>query len=196
MNNQQQPRFPMNQMQQFPMQQALNLQPMPQMLQMPQFPQFPIQNIPRKRKYHQLTEYEKTRIFYLKGTGKNISEIANELHLSRTSINYYIKRVSNNPSITYGKTGRPRKKPINTDNSKTITAIDKNSRPNNDFYIDHQSFPFNKQPQTSLPPNAVPPQLPNAYFNQVNQYRMNPPPDSNNPNNLKQHPEIRQGFET
>ena len=57
-------------------------------------------------------------------------------------------------------------------------------------------FPFNKQPQTALPPNAVPPQLPNPYFNQVNQYRMNPPPDSNNPNNLKQHPEYRQFFET
>ena len=98
----------LTQMPQFQIQQPQQLQQIQQFQQFPKIQKVVPTNDSKKRKYHQLTEYEKAKINFLKGSGKNITEIANELGISRTSINYYIKKISN-PNCTYGKTGRPRK---------------------------------------------------------------------------------------
>lgn len=89
-------------------QQPQQLQTIQKTQQIPSMQQILPPTDSKKRRYHQLTEYEKAKINFLKGSGRNITEIANELGISRTSINYYIKKISN-PNCTYGKTGRPRK---------------------------------------------------------------------------------------
>lgn len=98
----QSPQFQFQQVQPQQLQPVEKIQQIPTMAKSMQSPES------KKRRYHQLTEYEKAKINFLKGSGKNITGIANELGISRTSINYYIKKISN-PNCTYGKTGRPRK---------------------------------------------------------------------------------------
>ncbi|KAK8893626.1 hypothetical protein M9Y10_022051 [Tritrichomonas musculus] len=153
-----------------PMQQPQQIQAMQPIQSIPQMQQILQNTSLKKRKYHQLTEYEKAKINYLKGSGKNITEIANELGISRTSINYYIKRISN-PNCKYGKTGRPRKPKTEAEKEKELNK--------NNFLPTNPQMNIPQQPQAIIQTNFIPQQSNLNIYPPSNSIRLNAINDGN-----------------
>ena len=106
----------------------------------------------KRRTYHTLTEYEKSRISYLYGKGMSKLAIANELNLNRGSVAYYINKMQI-PNASYGKTGRPRKS-----GSQAVNLIQAN--PNNmapNPIPPNQILQAAQIPGNALAPNQIPP---------------------------------------